>query len=80
MKQLSAIKQGEKMVLVLKKSIEKKSKTSSKDIQGWIGGSYSKSIHFAERLVATGYLTTDRAKPQGFLPTDKAKQLFWVAL
>lgn len=80
MKQLSAIKQGEKMVLVLKKSIEKKSKTSSKDIQVWIGGSYSKSIHFAEQLVATGYLTTDKAKPQGFLPTDKAKQLFWVAL
>ena len=80
MKQLSTIKQCEKMVLVLKNSIEKKSKTSSKDIQEWIGGSYSKAIHFAEQLVVTGYLTTDRAKPQGFLPTEKARQLFWVAL
>ncbi|WP_312969035.1 hypothetical protein [Acinetobacter gerneri] len=78
MKQLSTIKQCEKMVLVLRNSIEKKGKTSSKDIQEWIGGSYSKTIHFAEQLVATGYLISDRAKPLGFLPTDKAKQLFWV--
>ncbi|MDR0238113.1 hypothetical protein [Acinetobacter sp.] len=68
------------MVLVLKKPIEKKGKTSNKDIQEWIGGSYSKTKHFTEQLVATGYLTTDRAKPQGFLPTDKAKQLFWVVV
>lgn len=79
MNQLSAIKQCEKMVTVLKNSIEKNGRTSAKDIQGRIGGSYSKSIHFTRMLVESGYLKTDGEKPQGFTPTDKAKQLFWVA-
>ncbi|ENU57355.1 hypothetical protein L291_3967 [Acinetobacter guillouiae MSP4-18] len=80
MKAHSTVEQFEKMVLVLKNSIEKRGKTSIADIQQWIDGNYSKSKRFAYQLREAGYLKSDNAKPLGFTATDKAKELFKVAL
>lgn len=79
-KQFSAVKQTEKIVLVLKNAIQSKGRFSTMDIAEWTGLSRFSANVISRQLVKEGYLISDGCKPLGFKATDKAKQLFWVAV
>ena len=73
-----AVKHGERMILVLKNIINKRGRTSMKEVQGWIGISSSASGTFVRQLIAAGYLETNSKRPVSLKATEKAKQLFGV--
>jgi hypothetical protein len=73
-----AVKQGEKMILVLRRMLAKSGRTSVKEIHGWIGGTIRPARTFVEQLEEAGYISGDKQLPEGFRVTDKAKQLFGV--
>lgn len=75
-----SVKHGERMILVLKNIINKRSRASMKDVQGWIGVGSSATRILICQLIAEGYLETNSKKPISLKATDKAIQLFWVAL
>ena len=74
-----AVKQGERMILVLKNIINKRGRASMKDVQGWIDVGSSATRILICQLITEGYLETNSKKPISLKATDKAKQLFWVA-
>lgn len=71
-----AVKQGERMILVLKNIISKRGRASMKDVQGWIGISSSASGTLVRQLITEGYLETNSKRPVSLKATEKAKQLF----
>lgn len=73
-----AVKHGERMILVLKNIINKRGRTSMKEVQGWIGISSAATGAFVRQLIAEGYLETNSKRPVSLKATDKAKQLFEV--
>ena len=76
--QFSAVKQTEKIVLVLKNAIQSKGRFSTMDIAEWTGLSRFSANVISRQLVKERYLISDGCKPLGFKATDKAKQLFGV--
>ncbi|AUX84882.1 hypothetical protein C3F34_01535 [Acinetobacter sp. ACNIH2] len=73
-----AVKQGERLVIVLKGIIEKKGRTSVLEVKQWIGISERATLSFIKQLMAEGYLESSGSNPLSLRATDKAKQLFWV--
>ena len=73
-----AVKQGERLVIVLKVIIEKKGRTSVLEVKQWIGVSERATLIFIRQLMAEGYLESNSSNPLSLKATDKAKQLFWV--
>lgn len=73
-----AVKQGERLVIVLKGIIEKKGRTSVLEVKQWIGVSERATLIFIRQLMAEGYLESNSSNPLSLKATDKAKQLFWV--
>ena len=73
-----AVKQGERLVIVLRGIIEKKGRTSVLEVKQWIGVSERATLTFIRQLMAEGYLETNSSNPLSLKATDKAKQLFWV--
>ncbi|MGO1061699.1 hypothetical protein [Acinetobacter lwoffii] len=73
-----AVKQGEKMILVLCRMLSKPGRTSVKEAHGWIGGSFRPAAKFVKQLEEAGYIAGDGQKPEGFKATEKTKQLFGV--
>ncbi|ENV87514.1 hypothetical protein F939_02298 [Acinetobacter radioresistens DSM 6976 = NBRC 102413 = CIP 103788] len=71
-----AVRQGEKMILVLRRMIAKTGRTSVKEVNEWIGGTARPARTFVEQLELAGYVAGDKQNPEGFKPTEKAKQLF----
>ena len=71
-----AVKQGERMILVLKNIINKRGRTSMKEVQSWIGISSTATGTFIRQLITEGYLETNSKRPVSLKATDKAKQLF----
>ena len=73
-----AVKQGERMILVLKNIINKRGRTSVKEVQQWIGVTERNTAVFVKQLIIEGYLETNSRRPISLKATDKAKQLFGV--
>ena len=73
-----AVKQGERMVLVLKKIIQKSGRTSLKEVTEWMGISPRNANVFVNQLLAEWYLETNSKSPMSLKATEKAKQLFEV--
>ena len=73
-----AVKQGERMILVLKNIINKRGRTSVKEVQQWIGVTERNTAVFVKQLIIEGYLETNSMRPISLKATDKAKQLFGV--
>ena len=73
-----AVKQGVRLVIVLKGIIEKKGRTSVLEVKQWIGVSERATLIFIRQLMAEGYLESNSSNPLSLKATDKAKQLFWV--
>ena len=73
-----AVKQGERLGIVLKGIIEKKGRTSVLEVKQWIGVSERATLIFIRQLMAEGYLESNSSNPLSLKATDKAKQLFWV--
>ena len=73
-----AVKQGERMVLVLKKIIQKSGRTSLKEVTEWMEISPRNANVFVNQLLAEGYLETNSKSPMSLKATEKAKQLFGV--
>ena len=71
-----AVKQGERMILVLKNIINKRGRTSVKEVQQWIGVTERNTAVFVKQLIIEGYLETNSRRPISLKATDKAKQLF----
>ena len=75
-----AVKQGERMIIVLKNIINKRGRTSLKEVQSWIGLSSTATGAFVRQLITEGYLETNSKRPVGLRATDKAKQLFGASV
>ena len=73
-----AVKQGERLVIVLRGIIEKRGRTSVLEVKQWIGVSERATLTFIRQLMAEGYLESNSSKPLSLKATDKAKQLFGV--
>lgn len=73
-----AVKQGERMILVLKNIINKRGRTSVKEVQQWIGVTNRNTANFVNQLIIEGYLESNSKTPLSLKATDKAKQLFGV--
>lgn len=73
-----AVKQGERMILVLKNIINKRGRTSIEEVQSWIGITKGNTAVFVKQLIIEGYLETNSRRPISLKATDKAKQLFGV--
>ncbi|MEG0132035.1 MAG: hypothetical protein RR677_11255 [Acinetobacter sp.] len=73
-----AVKQGERMILVLKNIINKRGRTSVKEVQQWIGVTNRNTANFINQLIIEGYLESNSKTPLSLKATDKAKQLFGV--
>ena len=73
-----AVKQGERLVIVLRGIIEKRGRTSVPEVKQWIGVSERATLTFIRQLMAEGYLESNNSKPLSLKATDKAKQLFGV--
>ena len=73
-----AVKQGERMILVLKNIINKRGRTSVKEVQQWIGVTERNTAVFVKQLIIEGYLETNSRRPISLKATDKAKQLLGV--
>lgn len=71
-----AVKQGERMILVLKNIINKRGRTSVKEVQQWIGVTNRNTVRFVNQLIIEGYLESNSKNPLSLKATDKAKQLF----
>ena len=71
-----AVKQGERMILVLKNIINKRGRTSIKEVQQWVGVTERNTAVFVKQLIIEGYLETNSRRPISLKATDKAKQLF----
>ena len=71
-----AVKQGERLVIVLRGIIEKRGRTSVLEVKQWIGVSERATLTFIRQLMAEGYLESNSSKPLSLKATDKAKQLF----
>jgi len=73
-----AVKQGERMILVLRNIINKRGRTSVKEVQQWIGVTNRNTANFVNQLIIEGYLESNSKTPLSLKATDKAKQLFGV--
>ena len=73
-----AVRQGERMILVLQEMLAKRGKTSVVDVQGMMGMTTRTVQRYLDQLVQAGYVLRDDATPAGFISSDKAKQLFEV--
>ena len=73
-----AVRQGERMILVLQEMLAKRGKTSVVDVQGMMGMTTRTVQRYLDQLVQAGYVLRDDATPAGFIPSEKAKQLFEV--
>lgn len=73
-----AVKQGERMILVLRNIINKRGRTSIEEVQSWIGITKGNTAVFVKQLIIEGYLETNSRRPISLKATDKAKQLFGV--
>ena len=73
-----AVKQGERMILVLKKIIQKSGRTSLKEVTEWMEISPRNANVFVNQLLAEGYLETNSKSLMSLKATEKAKQLFEV--
>ena len=73
-----AVKQGERLVIVLRGIIENRGRTSVLEVKQWIGVSERATLTFIRQLMAEGYLESNSSKPLSLKATDKAKQLFGV--
>ena len=73
-----AVKQGERLVIVLRGVIENRGRTSVLEVKQWIGVSERATLTFIRQLMAEGYLESNSSKPLSLKATDKAKQLFGV--
>jgi len=73
-----AVRQGERMILVLQEMLAKRGKTSVIDVQGMMGMTTRTVQRYLDQLVQAGYVLRDDATLAGFIPSDKAKKLFEV--
>ncbi len=73
-----AVRQGERMILVLQEMLAKRGKTSVVDVQGMMGMTTRTVQRYLDQLVQAGYVLRDDATPARFIPSEKAKQLFEV--
>ena len=74
-----AVKQGERMIIVLKNIINKRGRTSMKEVQSWIGLSSTATGAFVRQLITEGYLETNSKRPVSLKATEKTKQLLGMA-
>ena len=73
-----AVRQGERMIMVLKGIIQKPGRTSISEVQQWIGISRRQTAQFVNQLIVEGYLESNSKAPLSLKATGKAKQLFGV--